>query len=220
MIRSNHLGASRESVNSIRARIGPSPLFSIPRNADTVYQKAADVWKKDVWDFQAFSQTSLELRFALGYEGKDGKNLNSQTWPGTPRRPSPRHPRPPDTGLVTGAGWAATPRAPAPGATPRAPQQLGGTNKRQDLAAAPGGGGGGGGQASLSAWERDDGTESMATGCIVRDGPAYPRSHDLLRKHPNKSTCRTKSTCLHVILQKSPSFRRTLWWQNPFRISE
>ena len=57
-------------------------------------QKAADVWKKDVWDFQSFSQTSLELRFSLGNEGKDGKNLNSQTWPGTPRRPSSRHPRP------------------------------------------------------------------------------------------------------------------------------
>ena len=57
-------------------------------------QKAADVWKKDVWEFQAFSQTIFELRFSLGNEGKDGKNLNSQTWPGTPRRPSPRHPRP------------------------------------------------------------------------------------------------------------------------------
>ena len=56
-------------------------------------QKAADVWKKDVWDFQVFSQTFFELRFSLGNEGKDGKNLNSQTWPGTPRRPSPRHPR-------------------------------------------------------------------------------------------------------------------------------
>ena len=33
----------------------------------------------------------------LGNEGKDGKNLNSQTWPGSPRRPSPRHPQPPDT---------------------------------------------------------------------------------------------------------------------------
>ena len=61
-------------------------------------QKAADVRKKDVWDFQALSQTCFELRFSLGNEGKDGKNLNSQTWPGSPRRPSPRHPRPPDRG--------------------------------------------------------------------------------------------------------------------------
>ena len=61
-------------------------------------RKAADVRKKDVWDFQAFSQTLLELRFSFGNEGKDGKNLNSQTWPETPKLPSPRHPRPPDMG--------------------------------------------------------------------------------------------------------------------------
>ena len=36
-------------------------------------QKAADVWKKDVWDFQAFSQTCLELRFSLGMKGKTAK---------------------------------------------------------------------------------------------------------------------------------------------------
>ena len=33
-------------------------------------QKAADVCKKDVWDFQVFSQTFFELRFSLGNEGK------------------------------------------------------------------------------------------------------------------------------------------------------
>ena len=68
-------------------------------------QKAADVWKKDVWDFQAFSQTFLELRFSLENEGKDGKNLNSQTWPGTPRRPSSRHPRPPDLQAIRGCDF-------------------------------------------------------------------------------------------------------------------
>ena len=36
---------------------------------------------------------------SLGNEGKDSKNLNSQTWPGTPRRPSPRHPRPSEGGF-------------------------------------------------------------------------------------------------------------------------
>ena len=60
----------------------------------SITQKAADVWKKDVWDFQAFSQSFFELRVSLGNEGEDGKSLNSQTWPGSPRRPSPRHPRP------------------------------------------------------------------------------------------------------------------------------
>ena len=62
----------------------------------TYSQKTTDVWNKDVWDFQVFSQTFLELRFSLGNEGKAGKNLNSQTWPGTPRRPSPKHLQPPD----------------------------------------------------------------------------------------------------------------------------
>ena len=41
--------------------------------------------RRIVWDFQVFSQTFFELRFSLGNEGQDGKNLNSQTWPGTPR---------------------------------------------------------------------------------------------------------------------------------------
>ena len=76
----------------------PSLSWPPPSSCPT-YQKAADVWKKDVWEFQAVSQTFLELRFSLGNEGKGGKNLNSQTWPGTPRRPSPRHPRPPELTL-------------------------------------------------------------------------------------------------------------------------
>ena len=62
----------------------------------TTLQKATDVWKKDVWDFQALSQTFFELQFNLGSEGKDGNHRSSQTWPGTPRRPSPRHPQPPE----------------------------------------------------------------------------------------------------------------------------
>ena len=58
-----------------------------------IFQKVADVWKKAVWNFQAFSQTFFELRFSLGNEGRDSKILNSQTWLGSPRRPSPRHPQ-------------------------------------------------------------------------------------------------------------------------------
>ena len=72
-------------------RLSPQKVVRAP-----FVPKAADVWKTDVWDFQAFSQTFLRLRFFLGNKGKDSKNLNSQTWPGTPRRPSPRHPRPSD----------------------------------------------------------------------------------------------------------------------------
>ena len=39
-------------------------------------------------------------QFSLGNEGKDSNNLNSQTWPGSPRRPSSRHPLPPDPDLA------------------------------------------------------------------------------------------------------------------------
>ena len=46
-----------------------------------------------------FPRHVFELRFSLANEGKDGKNLSSQTWPRSPRRPSPRHPRPPDTNV-------------------------------------------------------------------------------------------------------------------------
>ena len=65
-------------------------------NKENSHQKATDVCKKDVWDFQASFQTSLEVRFSQGNEGGNGKNVSSQTWPESPRRPSPRHPRPPD----------------------------------------------------------------------------------------------------------------------------
>ena len=60
---------------------------------EALTQKAADLRKKDVWVLQAFSQTFLELRVWLGNEGKASKNLNSQTWPGTPKRPSHRRGR-------------------------------------------------------------------------------------------------------------------------------
>ena len=62
----------------------------------SLIRRIADVWWKDVWDFQVFSQTFFELRFSLGDEGKEGDNLTSQTWPGSPRCPSPRHPPLPD----------------------------------------------------------------------------------------------------------------------------
>ena len=51
-----------------------------------VIMLVADVCSKDVWDLQAFSQTFFELQFSLGNEGKEGKNLSSQTRPGSPRR--------------------------------------------------------------------------------------------------------------------------------------
>ena len=47
------------------------------------FQKAADVWKKDVYDLQAFSQTFLELRVSLGNEEKTprlGLELPDLAW--------------------------------------------------------------------------------------------------------------------------------------------
>ena len=45
----------------------------------------------NVWNLQALSQTFVEQQFSQGNEGKDSDNLSSQTWPGSSRRPSPRH---------------------------------------------------------------------------------------------------------------------------------
>ena len=41
------------------------------------FLQATDVWMKDVWDFQALSQTSVELRSSLG-NLKGGKDPHPQ----------------------------------------------------------------------------------------------------------------------------------------------
>ena len=75
----------------------PAPKQKKKHSLRSHYQRADDVWKKDVWGaFPDIFRTAI----SLGNEGKDGKNLSSQTWPGSPRRPSPRHPRPPDTKVL------------------------------------------------------------------------------------------------------------------------
>ena len=48
---------------------------------------------------QSHNSPSFVSQFSLGNEGKEGQSLSSQTWPGSPRRPSPRYPRPPDSSL-------------------------------------------------------------------------------------------------------------------------
>ena len=45
-----------------------------------------------------FPRHLLNCVFFVGNEREDCKNLNSQTWPGTHRRPSSRHPWPPENG--------------------------------------------------------------------------------------------------------------------------
>ena len=48
---------------------------------------------------------SLTLRFAIGYDRTEGKSLSSETWPGSPRRPSPRNLRPPKPLSLSGPLW-------------------------------------------------------------------------------------------------------------------
>ena len=59
-------------------------------------RKVADVWKKDVWEFQAKSGSSGSCRLFLRFLGKIAVRKMSGRTPGTPRRPSCRHPRPSD----------------------------------------------------------------------------------------------------------------------------
>ena len=57
-----------------------------------IVRAVADVWEKDVWDFQA-----KELRFLptfLQFLGKIAVQKMSGKTPGSPRHPSSRHPRP------------------------------------------------------------------------------------------------------------------------------
>ena len=57
---------------------------------------AADVWEKDVWEFQAKSGSSGSCRLFLHFLGKIAVREMSGKPPGTPRHPSSRHPRPSD----------------------------------------------------------------------------------------------------------------------------
>ena len=43
-------------------------------------------WKKDVWHFEAFSKTIIEVRVSLGNVRKQSKNYNSQSCLGNPKR--------------------------------------------------------------------------------------------------------------------------------------
>ena len=52
----------------------------------------ADVWEKDVWEFQAKSGSSGSCRLFLHFRGKTGVQEMSGKTPGGPRHPSSRHP--------------------------------------------------------------------------------------------------------------------------------
>ena len=59
----------------------------------------ADVWERDVWDFQARSGSSGSCRLFLHFLGKIAVQEMSGRTPGSPRHPSSRHPRPSDLSL-------------------------------------------------------------------------------------------------------------------------
>ena len=59
-----------------------------------VNQKAADVWEKDVWEFQAKSGSSGSCCLFLYFRGKIAVQDISGKAPGSPRHPSSRHLRP------------------------------------------------------------------------------------------------------------------------------
>ena len=59
----------------------------------------ADVWEKDVWEFQAKSGSSCSCRLFLHFLGKNAVREMSGKTPGSPRRPSCRHPRPSEVGV-------------------------------------------------------------------------------------------------------------------------
>ena len=54
----------------------------------------ADVWEKDVWEFQVKSGSSGSWRLFLHFLGKIGVQKMSGKTPESPRHPSSRHPRP------------------------------------------------------------------------------------------------------------------------------
>ena len=60
-------------------------------------RKVADVWEKDVWEFQAKSGSSGSCRLFLHFLGKIAVRKMSGRTPGSPRHPSSRHPRPSDS---------------------------------------------------------------------------------------------------------------------------
>ena len=74
----------------------PPETFQHPFSALWI-RVVADVWKKDVWEFQAKSGSSGSCRLFLNFLGKNrsSRKCLGKT-PGGPRHPSSRHPRPSD----------------------------------------------------------------------------------------------------------------------------
>ena len=69
-----------------------------PAKADcALCRVVADVWEKDIWEFQAKSGSSGSCGLFLHFLGKIAVQEMPGKTPGSPRRPSSRHPRPSDS---------------------------------------------------------------------------------------------------------------------------
>ena len=71
------------------------------------YQVVADVWEKDVWDFQAKSGSSGSCRLFLQFLGRSAVQEMSGKTPGSPRHPSSRHLQPSEIRYfrIKGCSW-------------------------------------------------------------------------------------------------------------------
>ena len=78
-----------------------------------LFRVVADVWEKDVWEFQAKSGSSGSCRLFLHFLRKIAVQKMSGKTPGSPRHPSSRHPRPSDFWPIS---WSGAPAADSHGA--------------------------------------------------------------------------------------------------------
>ena len=89
-------GSSNKSIDQIGKNCLPRANFSalFLQGFSPPPQKAADVWEKDVWEFQAKSGSSGSCCLFLYFLRKIAVQEMSGKTPGSPRHPSSRHPRP------------------------------------------------------------------------------------------------------------------------------
>ena len=92
-IRENSVSSLQPVTSFVCARAKTNSP-SLPPNSPRV---VADVWEKDVWEFQAKSGSSGSCRLFLHFRGKITVQEKSGKTLGSPRRPSSRQPRPSDS---------------------------------------------------------------------------------------------------------------------------
>ena len=85
-----------KGFSSVACRGEESEKHRLENTVWNPYQKAADVWEKDVWEFQVKSGSSGSCCLFLYFLGKIAVQEMSGRTPGSPRHPSCRHPRPSD----------------------------------------------------------------------------------------------------------------------------